>query len=644
MTHLAATTQPQTRYAGLDGMRAIAVAVVVAYHLFPGWWFASGFLGVDVFFVISGFLITSLLMRPEAALGTGPGLADFWRRRARRLLPALGLLLAVCCTVAWLIGGDVLVDLGRQVVGALTFSYNWVSMAVGADYFSATAPELFRNLWSLAVEEQFYVLWPLALPLVLVIRAVWVRVLVALAAAAGSAALMAAVVGGGGDLTRAYFGTDTHAFGILIGVALAFMVARMPRRAWMTKHAVRRLIVVVGAAALLGLLVVACLTPADATATFPGALLAASLLSALAIFCGVWPGSWFGRALDNPLLKWVGDRSYGIYLWHWPLLVLLMAGLEGSGPEAGVPLGVSLAALALTFIAATLSYRIVEMPFRRRGFRAIAGAVGRGLAGTPRSRLAALALVAIAALGVGGTTAAIAAAPAETSAESSIAAGQAALEAAESPAAPAPPPVPLAASPSAAGAPSASPTPVTGAEISAVGDSVMLAATPALMQRFPGIAIDAAVSRSIWAGPDIIRGLADSGQLRPYVVVALGTNGPVNAESLEEMARIVGPDRHLVLVNAHAPRDWIAGVNADLLAFATTHQGVAVADWATAIAGHEDLLAGDRIHPTQGGGDVFAQAIDTTVQRIEYERAEHARAREVFALGVAEKLRGTTSP
>ncbi|MGO2521716.1 MAG: acyltransferase family protein, partial [Microbacterium sp.] len=167
-------TQNQTtfaRFAGLDGLRAVAVILVVIYHLFPWSPLHSGFVGVDVFFVISGFLITSLLLRPSQAgrLGTPRRLLDFWRRRARRLLPALAVVITVCATAAWLLGGDLLVGMGRQVLGAATFSYNWLAVADGTDYFSATAPELFRNFWSLAVEEQFYVLWPLLLPLLLLV-------------------------------------------------------------------------------------------------------------------------------------------------------------------------------------------------------------------------------------------------------------------------------------------------------------------------------------------------------------------------------------------------------------------------------------------------------------------------------------------
>jgi len=594
-------------YAGLDGLRAVAVTLVVVYHLFPGSPLLGGFVGVDVFFVISGFLITSLLLRPSrlGRRGSPRRLVDFWRRRARRLIPALAVVVTVCATAAWMLGGDLLVGMGRQVLGAVTFSYNWLAVADGTDYFAATAPELFRNFWSLAVEEQFYVVWPLLLPLVLLIPGRWVRVAVMLVAAGGSAWWMAQLVAGGA-VTRAYFGTDAHAFGLLIGIALALAIADMPDRAWM-----RSRVALTGSAALgavgLALVVAAALLPETPdAATFPGALMLATLGSGVAVFAGVWPGSLFGRAIDMQPLKWVGDRSYGIYLWHWPVLVLALVGTQGFGPEAGVPVWTGVFALVLSVGAAALSYRFVERPIRRYGFRHAMRALGRRIAGSPMSRFTGLAALGVVAVAVGGTAAAVVTAPHTTSAVAAISRGEDALE--DATASPLPSPAEDAV------------TVPDGTEITAVGDSVMLASAPSLLEEFPGIAVDAEVSRSIWAGPEILSTLAESGALRENVVIALGTNGPVDRDVLEQMSQICGPDRNLILVNAHAPRDWIPGVNADLESFAADHRQVWVADWSGAIAPHEDLLAGDGIHPGDAGGAVFAGSVGTALENVEKDR------------------------
>ncbi|WP_345801549.1 acyltransferase family protein [Microbacterium sp. AZCO] len=608
-----------SRFAGLDGLRAIAVALVVVYHLFPGSALRGGFIGVDVFFVISGFLITALLLREQDASGR-IDLAAFWRRRARRLLPALALVVTVCATTAWIVGGDLLVRLGEQVLGAATFSFNWVSIAGGTGYFADAAPELFRNVWSLAVEEQFYVLWPLVFPLFLLLpRSRW-RASAALGLGALSAGWMALLVATGTDVTRTYFGTDTHAFGILLGVSLAFLLQRPLENPpeWMLRPRLRTATGLAGAAAVAGLVALA-LVPSGATvATFPGALLLASVLSAVAIVGSVWPRSALGPALDRQPLTWIGARSYGIYLWHWPLLVLIVAATRGTIADAPVSVGV--AALVLTLAVAELSYRFLETPIRRRGFRAPLRGLGRRLTGTPVARFRAIVVVLVAAAMLGGTSAAIAAAPDTTSGETAVQAGIDALHRAKKDARDASTAGPALGEAS----PVPSPTPVTGNEITAIGDSVMLASAPALLERFPGIQIDAAVSRSTWAGPGILQALADAGQLRPYILIGLGTNGPVDGGSLDRMAEIAGPDRHLVLVNAFAPRDWIPGVNADLAAFAAAHPGSALADWSSAIAGHEDLLAGDRIHPGDAGGRIYADAVAEAVAQAEADRAMRA--------------------
>jgi peptidoglycan/LPS O-acetylase OafA/YrhL len=174
------------RLRGLDGLRAIAVTTVIAFHLTPGL-LPGGYVGVDVFFVISGFLITTLLLRERADTGR-VALRAFWARRARRLLPALALVVLVACTSALVIGGDVLVRIGTQVLGAATFSYNWLGIASETSYFDTTTPELFRNLWSLAVEEQFYLIWPFVVLVLVLVPWRWARVALVAALAVGSIA------------------------------------------------------------------------------------------------------------------------------------------------------------------------------------------------------------------------------------------------------------------------------------------------------------------------------------------------------------------------------------------------------------------------------------------------------------------------
>jgi len=599
----------------------------------------SGFVGVDVFFVISGFLITSLLLRERERDGR-IALRAFWTRRARRLLPALAVVVALSASVAGLLGGDVLLGLGRQVVGALTFSYNWAAVAAGSSYFGSTQPELLRNLWSLAVEEQFYVLWPLLLPLFLLLPRRWMRAALAGVLAAASVAWAVQVVAGGaaGSLTRAYYGTDTHAFGLLLGVALAFLL--FGRTAW--SASARPSLggvgpawgAVIGGASVVGILVVG--TIADGSSSYPAVPLAASVLTAVAIASATHAGSWFGRALDVQPLRWIGERSYGIYLWHWPVVVLLAIATTGSFVSEKVPVAVGATAAVVTVVAAAASYRLVEQPVRRLGFRGAAAALGRQLHATPVRRFGAIATLGAGALVLGGTAAAVAASPAVSSSQAVVEAGQRALDAASAAPTAGPSPTPPGGSPaSTAPSPTATPTEapdgeplppaavsVPGDRVTAVGDSVMLASAGGLLTELPGVQIDAEVSRSMWAGSEIVDRLADQGALRDYVVVGLGTNGPVDTEALQDIYDKVGRGRTLVLVNAFAPRDWIDGVNRDLAAFAASHPGVVVADWSQAIGAHADLLAGDDIHPGEAGGRIYADTVTRAVDAVANQRAQ----------------------
>ena len=265
------TRAPTFRVTGLDGVRAIAVLLVILYHLSPGA-VIGGYIGVDLFFVVSGFLITTLLLREREATGH-ISLSGFWRRRARRLLPALGLLILVVlhrrlCASA----GTCLLGLGAQVLGALTFSSNWLFLAAQSDYFSATAPELFRNLWSLAVEEQFYLLWPLLLVLVL-LRITRRRADHADLSHRGRPPPSRWPCSGPRrTATRVYYGTDTHAFGLAIGAVLAVVALHWPARPleWVRWH--RMALGIAGSVALAGILAIGVLMPEDSPIVFQGGL------------------------------------------------------------------------------------------------------------------------------------------------------------------------------------------------------------------------------------------------------------------------------------------------------------------------------------------------------------------------------------
>ena len=600
------------RYRGLDGLRALAVLLVMAFHLLPGP-VTGGYLGVDVFFVISGFLITGLLLRERDATGR-IHLGSFWGRRARRLLPALALLLLACCAAALALGGDRLLDLGRQVLGAATFSSNWLSIVAGSSYFTESAPELFRNLWSLAVEEQFYLLWPLVVLLVALIPRRSLRFWLLVALAVASAVAMALLYSPAVDPTRVYYGTDTHSFGLALGAALAVLTQSWPAPKLSWSRAARFWAPVFGWIAFAALLALS-LWMSDVTPyPYLGGLALVSLLTAVAIAGAITPGSSLGAALELRPIRWIGERSYGLYLWHWPVWVLLtdatatLTGPALSGPvEAWI---VGALAGVVTFAAASLSYDLIEQPIRVNGFRAT---MRRWATPWRRGARAVVTVVATLALLLGlgtASTLAVLNDPGQSELESQLAAAKVAIEERAAEAA-------AEAAADAAANPAEPAQIATGDRITALGDSVMLAASPQLYEQFPGIVVDATVSRSMYVAPELVQSYLDSGQLREVVLLALGTNGPIDLETLEHVRSIVGQDRMLVLVNVQAPRDWTDGVNQTLAAFAGRYRNVELANWQAAIAPSVGELADDQIHP--GGpitGGIYCDAVRDALQRL----------------------------
>ncbi len=339
----------------------------------------------------------------------------------------------------------------------------------------------------------------------------------------------------------------------------------------------------------------------DAAVTYQGGLIVAVLLTGVMIVGASHPRGSAAGVLDAPLARWLGERSYGLYLWHWPVLMLLGAALpqvDRGGSEAWL---LGAAALVISVALAALSYRAIEQPVRQRRVRSI-------LASWPRPRrvvvvtTSALVLAGLAA----GTALAVVRAPAQSEAAAFIAAGQAALDAAATQ----PLRIPLS---ERSPAEESAPTLPTGDQIVAIGDSVMLAAAPQLQARWPGIAIDAVVSRQMRQAPEILRSLAERDKLRPIVIVHLGTNGSIDPSTLKELRSIIGSERQLVLVSAQAPRDWITGVNRHLFAFAADYREVVVADWRRAITPKLNLLARDQVHPGSAGGRVYADAVETAL-------------------------------
>ncbi|MCY7540035.1 acyltransferase family protein, partial [Bacillus pumilus] len=348
---------------GLDGLRAVAVLAVIAYHLHIGP-ASGGFLGVDLFFVISGYLITTILLHKQD-LGYQE-LLPFWMGRIRRLLPAAYVMIFL--TVSWcaIAGSNALLSIRGDALSSFFYVSNWWYIFHQLSYFdSFNAVSPLKNLWSLAIEEQFYIIWPV----LLIAGLKWVKnrshlPMITFGLALVSALWMAILYSPDTDPSRVYYGTDTRAFALLIGCSLAFV---WPMQRLSSKKLLpvgRRILHIAGFGSFAVFLL--CVYAVDEFDGFlyQGGMLLFCLNAAILIACICHPASLLGKWLSYQPLVWIGKRSYGIYLWHYPIIVLTTPVIEIGQPSMG---RVALQIIAILLIAEA-SYRFIEQPIRRLGF------------------------------------------------------------------------------------------------------------------------------------------------------------------------------------------------------------------------------------------------------------------------------------
>jgi hypothetical protein len=422
----------------------------------------------------------------------------------------------------------------------------------------------------------------------------------------------------GADPSRVYYGTDTHASALLIGAALA-LTWPLAKLAEASEEMTARLDIL----GVAGLAVLAwCVGHFSGTdpAVYPAGLVAAALAAACLTAAAAGPGV-VARMLGQRHLRWLGIRSYGIYLWHWPVIALAAAVVGASQPPPGLWVGESAVAIGL----AALSWRWLEEPILRTGFRAswrkAWDAVGSSLLLARWSPARALpAMAAVGAVGVAWTAGyGVMLHSQPSSLEQQIAAGARVSAATQAggthsgAALPAAGPSPSAGAASPAQAVTAAAR-VRGHDVVAIGDSVMLASAQALTAAIPGIYINAVVSRQMSAGLAVVQRLAARGRLRPVVVVGLGTNGTVTPGQVAELLRLIGPGRKLVLVNTFEARPWETEVNNTLAAAARRHPNVVLANWHRAIENRTGLLYSDGVHPMPPGAVVYARVVVGAIQ------------------------------
>ena len=568
----------------IDGLRALAVIAVMFYHLGFSW-IPGGFLGVDLFFVISGYVITRLLLDSIAQSG-GLDLRGFYIARARRLLPALIFMLVSTVIAIGIWAPDTIKRLLIDTPFSLTGTMNWWLVAHHQDYFESIGrPPLLQHTWSLAVEAQFYLIWPLILYFIL--KRLGKKVIPAasliIAAASGVALLLLSFsldASNASKVSHVYFGTDTHSIGLFLGAALA--VSWIPQNFTInvTKQA-QDFIDGVGVFGFIGIL--SCFLFIDETqpTLYKIAFPLAGLFGAAIIMSVVHPASRFAPVLQNPVLLWIGERSYSIYLWHWVIFQVTRPSVDLAGKEWAL---YSLRIL-IVFALSDISLRFVELPIRRGVFQYwLKGLKYRTKKDRNLQTRAVTALIVFLML-IGSLVSVRAihiSQQERTRLEASLTAKPSEIKAA------------------------------TTGGLWVTGDSVILGIRSKLGEDHPIALMNARIGRQ---APELLDVMVhDKAQVTGSTVVFdLGNNNALTREQVVAIFDVVKDQPKIIVVNTAVPRPWREGNNALLADVARNYSRVTIVDWNSISQGHPEYFAPDGVHLVPTGVAVYVAEIEKSL-------------------------------
>ncbi|MBE5105963.1 acetyltransferase [Bacillus thuringiensis] len=591
---------------GLDSLRGLAILGVILYHInFK--WMPGGFLGVTVFFVLSGYLITDILAM-EWKRNKRIDLKKFWLSRARRLLP--GMLVMLVITLAWItvFHSSLLEKMRGDSLAALFYVSNWWYIYHKLSYFdnfNQLSP--LNHFWSLAVEEQFYVIWPFIISLGLYyIKKQSRMILLICLGAVASALAMAILYEPGADPSRIYYGTDTRAFSLLIGAALA-LIWPSNRLANKIIPKARFILDVVGGTALIIILVMFWKTNQYDPFLYNGGMVLLSIATALLVANLAHPASRIAQFLRFRPLRWIGIRSYGIYLWHYPILTL-------TTPKANAG-DFSLIRAVLQFLLiimiAQISWKFIEKPIRQGALRNIQFKNLRLQNVTLGVKLALICTLFVSSIAVLGLSKA-------SKAKENPQLDK--VEAAQTQ--PAKHPVAVWDNPTQETTQNQEESkevnaaqPKNSLTVTAIGDSVMIDITPYLKNAFPDIKIDAQIGRQLSKAIPVVEQLKNEGNLGNHVIIGLGTNGAFTTEQLVSLIKLIGNERKIIFINTRVPRPWESIVNERLKVTASEYPNVTLVDWYAASAGKRDYFAPDGVHLTKVGAEAYAALVAKAVKQ-----------------------------
>jgi peptidoglycan/LPS O-acetylase OafA/YrhL len=564
----------------IDGLRALAVIAVMFYHLGFSW-IPGGFLGVDLFFVISGYVITRMLLDSIAQSG-GLDLRGFYLARLRRLLPALLFMLTTTIIAVGIWAPDTIKRLLVDTPFALTGTINWRLVANEQDYFESIGrPPLLQHTWSLAVEAQFYLVWPLILYFILKKfgqKHIPIAALL-IAAASGIALLFVSFsidAANASKVSHVYFGTDTHSIGLFLGAALAVSWIPQNFRVELTRKG-QNFIDGIGFVGFAGILATFLLINASNPAMYKIAFPLAGIFGAAIIASIVHPASRFAPVLQNKVLLWIGERSYAIYLWHWVIFQVTRPTVDLAGQAWAL---YSLRIL-IVFALADISLRYVELPIRR-------GVIQYWIKGrkyrTKRERnrqtslLSATTVVIVIIAAVISVRAISIASDARTALEKSLSVDTS----------------------------TAVPTEKDGLWVT--GDSVILGIRSVLEENQPISLVNARIGRQ---APELLEVLIqDQPQaLDSPIIFNLGNNNALSREQVEQIFEVVKAQPQIIVVNTAVPRPWRDGNNQIISEVAAKYPQADVVDWNAISEGHPEYFAPDGVHLVPAGVNAYVSAI-----------------------------------
>ena len=563
----------------IDGLRALAVIAVMFYHLGFSW-IPGGFLGVDLFFVISGYVITRMLLDSIAQSG-GLDLRGFYLARLRRLLPALLFMLTTTIIAVGIWAPDTIKRLLVDTPFALTGTINWRLVANEQDYFESIGrPPLLQHTWSLAVEAQFYLVWPLILYFILKKfgkKHIPVAAL-SIAAASGIALLLVSVsidAANASKVSHVYFGTDTHSIGLFLGAALAVSWIPQNFKKDVSKKA-QDFIDGIGVFGFLGILAAFLLIDETKPTLYKIAFPLAGIFGAAIITSIVHPASRFAPILQNKVLLWIGERSYAIYLWHWVIFQVTRPKVD----LAGAAWAMYSLRILIVFALADISLRYVELPVRR-------GVLNYWIKGlkyrTPdekkqqKLKISAIITALVMAISIVSVRAVVIGNEKQAALVEEIEKANTV-------------------------------TPSTSNGIWLTGDSVILGIKSVLAEQHDVGLVNARVGRQASELLAVIEHDKANAPDGP-VVLNLGNNNALTENQVVGILEALKYQEKVILVNTAVPRPWREGNNDLISRISTQYSNVRVIDWASISEGHPEYFAPDGVHLVATGVQVYVAEI-----------------------------------